>query len=219
MPRLDGCTDSMAELTAGYPVLCEVPAKADCHHRTGWLSISKPETNLLILFSCDERPSLPELQGLSLDATLPLAHEETLTLVFVPPYISGHDFDIQSFDPLRAATTAAEFWHYGRINMVGLDFVDPFSEREDCNALDFKPRFLIDLHFVFSTFGPDFEHSPVGMNKFKDGLISRIRYVTFKDYLETTNDWKDVLNWRKVGEWLNKYDERIGGEVHQEEGR
>jgi len=50
-------------------------------------------------------------------------------------------------------------------------------------------------------------------------VMARTQYLSFKDHIEMTKEWKNILDWRKVGEWLNKYDERTGVEttIHEAE--
>jgi len=90
----------------------------------------------------------------------------------------------------------------GPIEIVGLDFHDPFSKSSSWNAIDLKPIFF----WALQGYWLDDLSSPLG--ELSDLFLPHLKYVTFKDYLETTGEWKNVLDWRRVGEWLNKYDER-----------
>jgi len=246
-PSVIDCTGSMLEHSAQYPTFFERPGtQSYTAEKHGWLAISKTQANVVLHFCDDEHdwdndwvgrllsvfewgPNiLPPLNSIQSSTSIdPNSTTMTITLVLVPPYISGQDVDVDSFYPYEYAAIANDLFeasnlgdqsHLARpraITIVGLEFHDPFTG-------DF-----IDLQTSFLNAVDDFymDHYRDTFTEARENLIHQIQYMTFKEYIETSDEWKNVLDWRNVGEWLNKCDEseaeeesRVGKEVKNEIG-
>jgi len=211
VPQPEECTDAALQLTSRYHVFFQ--AAENYHYRTGWSTCVNRQGNVVYHFTYNEHPRTRELAhdfpsiSNTLKGTEPLVHSSSassITIAFVPPYISGEVFPA-SFDLGQCGAVAFESQPQAVINLVGVDLHDPFSESENWkSAFDLKPAFVdaVDEHYN------SWERTPTPPKETKDQLLSRVQYTTFKEYLETTSEWKNVLDWRRVGEWLNKYEER-----------
>jgi len=177
-------------------------------------SFKPPPIHILLSLWYNDTPQLKSSEVASFSPPPPEVTEgKTLTFIPVPLYISGYRPSIGGKFCTSRLSFAATLYSDREIILVGLELIDPFTK--DWKAADCKAEFLksldddIKLRYGVKKGSKLFE-------EYKTRLLSRIRFVTFKDYLEAKGEWKDFLNWRKVGEWLNKHDER---EVEEMERR
>jgi len=138
--------------------------------------------------------------------------DSTLTIVLVPPYITGEKKcrgQVLS-DFLRLAINAGRFLNRV-VTIVGLEHADPFTE--DTNIWATRNQFDKTCKICFQQAvermpPPRSEARGHALQVHKERIRSGLRFRTFKDYIESTSTWRDTLNWRMVGQWLNKYYER-----------
>jgi len=143
--------------------------------------------------------------------------EGTMTLVCVPPFISGEtggaSFENQ-IDLYEQAWTALDFPDR-KVTIVGMEFIDPF----DYKSWSEGSKRFIDAHIQFwyyldnrlaqASWTYDPQLSPI----YRDRLKARTQFLTLFEYLNTTRDWRNVLDPIRVGKWMNKYRERRQAEI------
>jgi len=182
-----------------------------------WVSVSSTGLHVVVHVGLDsDILSEPNLSNCIRAAIPPTAGastpvDKTMTIVMVPPYISGNRPKPKM--PSLNLMQAAQQFKDAKIEIVGKECEDPFasSDTEGLRSTTFNedrsPRDPESFFAIFNTVWRILDHGSL------DHIQSQLEYTTFKDYIETANTWRDVLDERKVGEWLNRYYEREAKEA------
>jgi len=160
--------------------------------------------------------------GIRVPPPPPPVADKHRTLVIVPPEVSG--WVSPPFWPgwkiewlIRVITSGSDW----AVTIVGLENLDPASESDflwsqrQQREQHIPGRLMHDLR-TYLDMRRDWLwlYEPEPFDVYAERLLSRVEFVTLKGYFER-GAWRDVLDARKVGEWLNKYDEREQRLQHQ----
>ena len=237
VPPVECCNPEMLEPAQGYNIFFKAPGEEDDDGSYGWAAVSGPSDNPYIFFGSPYPPPAAKLFHLVYGTTLsdrpyhptenrigPLPPRETpkqsVTLVFVPPYVSGEDDEEYADedgllrDPMCGAVLSAALFFSDRIIKVfGMELFCPFDDNEYLWATRHQRAERATKWFeaLLEITLNDEEPWPYEYDVY-DRLWPRVQFNDFIDLLFLPSggaeELENVLDSLKIGEWRDKIDER-----------